>query len=70
MRGFRITQGLLAASIVALCVGLVTYLTRVGRPLSDISALDEALSHTRLLLSFGMPLAVAICWVIMRLRRT
>jgi hypothetical protein len=69
VRSFRITQGLFAASIVAICVGLLTYLTRVGRPLSDISALDEAFIQTRLLLNFGMPLAVAICWVIARLRR-
>jgi hypothetical protein len=69
VRGFHITQDLLAASIVALCVGLLTYLTRVKRPLSDISALDEALIHTRQLLNVGMPLAATICWGTARLRR-
>jgi Zn-dependent protease with chaperone function len=69
VRYFRITQGLLAASIVALCVGVLTFLTRVWRPLAETTALAEAVIQTKLLLSFGMPLAVVACWVIARLRR-
>jgi hypothetical protein len=66
VRHFRITQGLFAASVVALCVGLLTFATRVGRPLAEISALDEALSHTRLLLGFGILPVVAACWLVGR----